>query len=730
MTSDGELQVGRCFCETGRKRLRVPKSVHIPFEIPQGDFHDLTDGEEDLGADDHSDGGLFIPDEPDAEEEVHDPVHDTPLSAQAPAMGPPPPHIIDMIAALFDPSPEGEGLLELEGLWDDPEILFAGQATPGPMELTQGLVPEMDLLPSNETVPEVDEAPEDGASEGDLPKIATWRLNLTALSQVYNIYMAAYADKIHISRPRSCVTNTLPPKPDLILQPNPSSKALIIGGDLDQAFPHQVNHLIIGDLGEEEIILLAYDDGDVIGYYTRDIETTLLCQERNEETAVPTPFFHENVNRSAWGLAIHKKSRIIAVSSNLHEVNVFVFALSGSVYSPTRNTHPTDLFRTIVKTENGNTPQTSAPDILESIVRLRESNWRIVLRTGRLGTNIPNIAFSNDAIGFADKIVAVDINGRLWLMDIWEFGHHPNRTIDSIQSKHDRDTRFERPRPRGWGVLVLPKSSFLPTKGCRKSLGLSIDEARVIDDDEVGKWVDISQSIHALKNNSMLHPWVRSSNSDRFVVNPLGARWNGSWYDYKHNKCFILRPNLAHTGSDAVMSRPKSKKVLQDGSIIMRTYEIDIELRSSEVDGYGVMFEKVIDQLRPRYTVIPALRMTHERLANLIHVPELSLVVAGSLCGRVALVTLTHTMDTFEVLQEAFKVEAILPTERDEDKKLRPICPLLGVAVSPVAFSGSMESKGKAVSRRRYRIMLHYYDLRILSYEISRNLETDTLSID
>lgn len=228
----------------------------------------------------------------------------------------------------------------------------------------------------------------------------------------------------------------------------------------------------------------------------------------------------------------------------------------------------------------------------------------------------------------------------------------------------------------------------------------------------------------------MLHPWVRSSNSDRFVVNPLGARWNGSWYDYKHNKCFILRPNLAHTGSDAVMSRPKSKKVLQDGSIIMRTYEIDIELRSSEVDGYGVMFEKVIDQLRPRYTVIPALRMTHERLANLIHVPELSLVVAGSLCGRVALVTLTHTMDTFEVLQEAFKVEAILPTERDEDKKLRPICPLLGVAVSPVAFSGSMESKGKAVSRRRYRIMLHYYDLRILSYEISRNLETDTLSID
>ena len=38
-------------------------------------------------------------------------------------------------------------------------------------------------------------------------------------------------------------------------------------------------------------------------------------------------FLHENVGMSAWGLAIHEKSRMIAVSSNLKEVTVFMPAL-------------------------------------------------------------------------------------------------------------------------------------------------------------------------------------------------------------------------------------------------------------------------------------------------------------------------------------------------------------------------------------------------------------------
>ena len=40
--------------------------------------------------------------------------------------------------------------------------------------------------------------------------------------------------------------------------------------------------------------------------------------------------FHENVGSSAWGLAIHSQSRLIAVSSNLKQVSVFAFGVTGS----------------------------------------------------------------------------------------------------------------------------------------------------------------------------------------------------------------------------------------------------------------------------------------------------------------------------------------------------------------------------------------------------------------
>jgi len=40
--------------------------------------------------------------------------------------------------------------------------------------------------------------------------------------------------------------------------------------------------------------------------------------------------FHENVGSSAWGLAIHSRSRLMAVSSNLKQVSVFAFGVVGS----------------------------------------------------------------------------------------------------------------------------------------------------------------------------------------------------------------------------------------------------------------------------------------------------------------------------------------------------------------------------------------------------------------
>ncbi|KAI2602018.1 hypothetical protein GGR54DRAFT_626074 [Hypoxylon sp. NC1633] len=771
-SSEQELQVSKCLRETGRKRYRVPKSTNIPFETPtvpsvvqpaNVPLDDVAQDEANLDEDidileDENQVELQLEEDSDMDSDILEIDID---------LAPPPlavPFNADLIPLMLDEA-IAAGFNELA---DDEQIAAA---------LENFEVDEWNPQQEEDAAAEAEESAQDSdgaADEQVVPQIAFWRLNLTALSQLHNIYMAAYADKIHISRPRSCITNAIPTRPDLILQPKPSAAALTVGGYTDEAFPHQVNHLIVGDFGDEEILLLAYDDGDVIAYYVRQIENELVRHERDGSSNNRTklqPFLHENVGKSAWGLAVHKNSRLIAVSSNRHHVVVFVFALTGVPYRHTSKADPVEFFRNVVRDEKGAVvdsakdlpePPSEAEraariDRVERALRRRDANWRIILDTGRLGTNIPNIAFTTDSFGDADKIAAMDIDGKLWLMDLWH-SENPHVTIGAIHRGRPRNLRRAQlghfHRPRGWGVLILPESSFLPVEDPWDALGLvPLNKARHVEGAEIGSWIDISQGIYHVNNNSTIHPWVRSGNTNRFVLNPLDPRSfqiGHPWFDpdVANTTLLSLHEPLPNKSDDShpedcdpsdsgfetqgKSSNPKWSNpdlVLGDGSSIMRTYELDIELRSFEEGGAGIMFEKVIDQSRPANAVLPAMRMSHERLADLVHVPELSLVVAGSLCGRVALVTLTRPKESGLVFKRGFKIEAILPTRDDEDNQLRPICPLLGVAVSPVPFSGNTDLADKPLGPRRYRIMLHYYDHTILSYELSRSSAADPLSI-
>ncbi|XDG07145.1 hypothetical protein ABKA04_006760 [Annulohypoxylon sp. FPYF3050] len=425
---EGALRVSRSYRETGRKRHRIPSSVQIPYEsslninVPQHGNHVQIEPPNNDG--NNNDNGGNNGDDDDIQTTVsngsdHD--DDVPME-----------DAMEEAVFLFDELPQMNAVPiipagAIGGFFDD------------------GLL-DIELPTSDDDSDEEEDDDQiftNDIPEGDsLPRVAPWRMNLTALSQVYNIYMVAYSNKIYVSRPRSCVTNVLPVEPDLILQPAASTMGVAAGGYLDENFPHQVNHLIVSDFGNEEILLLAYDDGDVIAYYTRHIENELLRRERGGRNNKPVlgPFFHENVDKSAWGLAVHKQSRMIAVSSNYHDVTVFVFALTGRPYRHTPEIDELGLFRTIVRDEHGRfvdrrerssqlvveAPRHFLDDskiaALQTAVRRRDANWRIIIETGdRVGTNIPNIAFSSDANGEAEKIVAVDISGRLWFLDFWAF---------------------------------------------------------------------------------------------------------------------------------------------------------------------------------------------------------------------------------------------------------------------------------------------------------------------
>ncbi|KAI0164709.1 hypothetical protein GGR57DRAFT_209028 [Xylariaceae sp. FL1272] len=266
-------------------------------------------------------------------------------------------------------------------------------------------------------------------------------------------------------------------------------------------FPHQVNQLIIGELGDKEVLILVYDDGDVIAYYVDHLENELLNLESiypSRERSVIQPFFHENVGKSAWGVAVHKKSRLIAVGTNRHEVHVFAFGVKNAVANSASSiVLPSELFRTIVKDHHGEI--ISSPEILEAFRHDREPtilrpesemprrfNWRIIFKTGPNGTNIPNVSFgSNEPLaGYATHVIAIDISGKLWRFDLWTSRpSEPNVCLGLHEMHRCYKEHLEgyggtiANYPRGWGVLFLPESSFLPTKDFHDSLGLSPAEA-------------------------------------------------------------------------------------------------------------------------------------------------------------------------------------------------------------------------------------------------------------
>ncbi|KAI1422696.1 hypothetical protein F5Y12DRAFT_799397 [Xylaria sp. FL1777] len=599
-----------------------------------------------------------------------------------------------------------------------------------------------------------DDNESDESSEDKVPPVAPYRLNLTALSQRYNMYAVAYRSAIHISRIRSCVDNTLPARPDLILKPPTTPEALRVGGYLDNNMPHQMNHLIMGDLGDEEILLLACDDGDVLAYYNAHIEKALLRLESSnalQDATIVRPFFHQNVGISAWGLAVHKQSRLIAVGNNNYQVHVFALALTEHTSSEGDAEPPygRDLFMRLTRRLDGDIVE--IPEVLDSEIKpeipfsdQRNYGYRIILETGERGSNMPNVAFSDNADGDAIKVLAVDISGKLWVLDIWSFYQVPHESVESLYRAHQKSQLFHNLRrrvpislPRGWGILVLPPSSFLPTSTFEDSLGLGPEEAVYVQNDEYGYYIGTENAVKHIKNNSGRHPWVRDNRASLFQVAP--PHWHGfdspgEWYDFKLDckKDWNAARDKAidnmseHVPPSLQSNAGNGRLILPDGSSVMRTYEMDIELVADN-QNVGIMFKNAIYQKKPQQALLPHIPFPPERLANLLHVPELSLVVAGSMCGRVALITLTRPVNPNYSFKRGFKVEAILPKTIDEDRRVRPICLLLGVAIGPIMLTGRADDR--PLGERRYRIMLHYYDHRILSYELYRNVLTNELSV-
>lgn len=174
---------------------------------------------------------------------------------------------------------------------------------------------------------------------------------------------------------------------------------------------------------------------------------------------------------------------------------------------------------------------------------------------------------------------------------------------------------------------------------------------------------------------------------------------------------------------------------------MIRTFEKDLELRNLE-DSVKASPSKELAILCPDAVTFghfqdPALRpffRASSRLNMLAHVPELSLIIVGSQIGRVLLLTptklpLAEEKDGVSYLY-GMRPECVLPRDTEELQPLKGRRPLHGMAIAPIQEEyGIRRTLPEAEGPRRFRLLLHYRNHDILTYEITREEETDKLCI-
>ncbi|EWC44557.1 hypothetical protein DRE_06638 [Drechslerella stenobrocha 248] len=147
--------------------------------------------------------------------------------------------------------------------------------------------------------------------------IELYRNNLIACSARYNHLFIATGAKIKVYAP-SYPSQTLPDAPLLTLRGPETHAHLRSDGYINRTVPHTINNMIVADLGDEEVLLAANDNGYVAMWYTRHIR--LRAGEMD---------MCFDVEASAWGLAVHTARRLIAVSANTTTISVYEMGAEG-----------------------------------------------------------------------------------------------------------------------------------------------------------------------------------------------------------------------------------------------------------------------------------------------------------------------------------------------------------------------------------------------------------------
>lgn len=558
-------------------------------------------------------------------------------------------------------------------------------------------------------------------------------------------------------------------EPAIILNPrktDPKNR-----GTIDLEDPHSINNVVIDFLGDLEIILVACDDGDVIGYYTHRIEDILNHTKiEEEEKENQLHFFAINVGLSAWALSVHSLARKIAIGANTQNITVYSFALS--IDSPELYQHPNteELQKFLYKSYDG--PMWR---------RMDES----LLMAG-FGSNIPSLAFCNNEEDLEGKLIAVGtVSGGISIVDL-----NARRPLEFFKIGFCR--QYERGGgcwccPSGlqhatWGLLWLDRKTFhgvsrqIPQD--RSGLGHvrfkdawnGTDKALVVpDSDGIGHtsyFPLMPDNAPAMANASKIGEVACSFSKEHIeVINSItwserrrrarygslppppgedictaqDLRWHSSW-EPRENEIVngALREAYLGIAQHKSLNGAEVEEVPDDAAgPDYRHPNIPCPLFvSSKKDaciippkgpnkklepiiGYcNVLGQNVIDAMEeddPK----PWFDNKHlDRLSLQAHIPELGVIITATPKGRAAVYTLCQSPDGENEAPVYFhRLDWMLPLKSQEDAGERPLAKLIGIATGPLQGTLDPLDGGKS---RRYRLMLHYSDHTILSYLLQK----------
>lgn len=562
------------------------------------------------------------------------------------------------------------------------------------------------------------------------PTVSTWRCNLAALSQRRNLLFTAQVDDIYVWVP-SGPRQLLGSKPEMIIHPvmkEPNSP-----GYIDRSRPHTINHIIVDDLGVDEVLLLATDSGNVTGY---NVEAIFSAINRSAEYGGSRPFdahevkpfFAEHVQLSAWGLATHKFARLIAVSANTGVITVFAFALvdvasesDGNSPGPSEasNVGGSDVLEsTWVSIDNA----LSMEELKMDMPHHRTRNLRLSYK-GHF-ENIPCVSFANfelDPNGL--WMVSTDILNRVFVWRVWD------NLTPVKKSSYDCPTSVQ--EQRGWFVFPLHPRRVQQHQyqfdacGCEPNLR-RINGRMVFEVSRAAEYISL-RSVAASKKVALeeratisrlflpddvflpdgLHTGSRprSLSSERDPTTPEASETaspasasdsivtsTGISQDYEvtpprrsarvrrcianlieeENEQWGNDPALDDDFPDALIRHPRNPRFFP----ILHFSGDSITLDPYPLDhGVRSLCREPLESI-----VGDTIFSSCDRLNMVKYLPELGIVIAASQAGGVAIITLTWQED----IGYTFRLDWLLPFVNQDRNDGCPTPPIMGIAASPM----------------------------------------------